>query len=287
MNKVVRKPSTRSQVEASLARIMSLEEATQRKLDEMTAYLNGLATAINSVHSIVGAGGTPDKASRSSQMEKVLASGNIREAYLTDMFPGVERVSVPIGSINEESGHANHVDLLYVNAIARILEAKHIFEFGTYLGRTTYHLALSAPDVRVVTLNLPPEEDKRIAPFLGSYYKGTPVEGQIELVLSDSRKFDTSAYKHSFDLVFVDGDHTYDLISNDTKKAFELLKPGGTIVWHDFAGKSPGVLKFFGEFSQETPVFRIKDTCLVVYIDGVDAKTAKFSSRRKSLVSKS
>lgn len=286
MDKVVRKSSAQSEIKTSLARIVSLEEAAQRKLDEMTAYLNGLATAINSVHAIVGAKGASAGALGNSQMESVLSGGNIREVYLTDLFPGIEQISVPIGAINEESGHANHVDLLYVNAIARVLEAKRIFEFGTYLGRTTYHLALSGPDVNVVSLNLPPEEDKRIAPFLGSYFKGTEVEAQIELVLQDSRKFDTEAYKNSFDLIFVDGDHSYELIANDTKKAFELLKPGGTIIWHDFAAKSPGVLKFLGEFSEETPIFRVKDTCLVVLIDGVDARVAKFSDRRKTLISK-
>jgi hypothetical protein len=38
-----------------------------------------------------------------------------------------------------------------------------------------------------------------------------------------------------FDLIFVDGDHSYQGVLNDTKKVFSLLKDeNSVIVWHDY-----------------------------------------------------
>jgi hypothetical protein len=37
-----------------------------------------------------------------------------------------------------------------------------------------------------------------------------------------------------FDLVFIDGDHTYEAVAADTVKALNLLASGGLIAFHDF-----------------------------------------------------
>ncbi len=35
--------------------------------------------------------------------------------------------------------------------------------------------------------------------------------------------------------MLVDGGHTVDVVMSDTQKAIELLRPGGWVIWHDFA----------------------------------------------------
>jgi predicted O-methyltransferase YrrM len=209
----------------------------------------------------------------------------IKEVYPTDLFPQLEAVSIPVGAINEESGHSNQVDLLYVAAMAKARGAVNIFEIGTYQGRTTYHLAAASPNARVTTLNLPPEKDPSVAAFLGIVYKGTDKENQITQLFADSQEFDPNPYTGQMDYIFVDGDHSYELVKNDTEKALVMLKPGGMIVWHDYAAKSPGVVRYIKEFSQSRSVFRLKHTCLIVYIDGVDAMAFQPSARRPSWVS--
>lgn len=207
----------------------------------------------------------------------------IREVYLSELFAGIEQVWLPIGAINEETGHANHVDLLYVSAIARHLQCQNLFEFGTYIGRTTYHLTFAAEGAVVTTLNLPPEVDARVAPFLGSYFRGTDREPFIRQIFADSREFDTTPYRQKMDFIFIDGDHGYELVKNDTAKAFEMLAPNGVIVWHDYAAKSPGLVQFFQEFTQNQPVFWIKNTCLLVHLAGANPLTFTPHSMRPSL----
>jgi glycosyltransferase involved in cell wall biosynthesis/predicted O-methyltransferase YrrM len=212
-----------------------------------------------------------------------LEESRIREVYIEELFPGIQNVSVPIGVINEQTGHANKTDMLYVSAVAKHIHAAKIFEFGTYMGRTALYLARNNPQGQVFTLNLPPEQDPRYADFMGVLFKGQEEEKRIARLHTDSREFDTLPYLQQFDFVFVDGDHSYELVKNDTQKAFELLKPEGIIMWHDYAPKSGGLVQFFREFTQDRPLFRIRSTCLLVYIDGVDVMNHQLSPLPHSL----
>jgi predicted O-methyltransferase YrrM len=196
----------------------------------------------------------------------------IRTLCLAEIFPGIDKVSLPVGAVNEFGGHPNKVDLLFVSAIAKYRQARNIFEFGTYTGRTTYHLTLASDAARVTTLNLPPELETRLAPYLMTYYRGSDREDRITQIFEDSRKFDPTPFAGQYDFIFVDADHSYELVKIDTEKALKMLAPKGLLVWHDYAPKSPGVVQFMEEFSQERPVFHIRNTCLTLWIDGVDAE---------------
>jgi predicted O-methyltransferase YrrM len=46
----------------------------------------------------------------------------------------------------------------------------------------------------------------------------------------------------SADLVFVDGDHSFDAVLADSRSAFDLIRPGGVVVWHDYRVIAEGVL---------------------------------------------
>jgi len=204
------------------------------------------------------------------------------------MFSGIENIEVQIGAIDPDTKHSNHVDMLYVCAIARHTRAKRIFEFGTYLGRTTSFLALGKDNPRVFTLDLGSTSiwpsDLKIGRAVravherglqGYFFNGTPQAERITQLHGDSRTFDFAPYRASMDLIFIDGGHTYELIANDTKHAFEMIRPGGVIVWHDYAPKSRDVVTFGHELSQKKPLFWVIATSLLVYVDGVDAMTFK------------
>jgi predicted O-methyltransferase YrrM len=218
--------------------------------------------------------------------DAAIAAARIRALPLPRMFPGIERQSVEIGAIDTETKHANHVDMLYVCAIARHIRARRIFEFGTYLGRTTYHLALG-PDVeQVFTLDLDPVSQYPAGLKIGRavravherglqghFFNHVDVRDRITQLHGDSRVFDLSRYVGRIDFVFVDGGHTYELVANDTEHAFRLLAPGGVIVWHDFAPKGRDVVRFGCELSQRQPLFWVSDTSLLVYVDGINPMT--------------
>ena len=45
-----------------------------------------------------------------------------------------------------------------------------------------------------------------------------------------------SSKQKKYDLIFIDGGHTYTCIKNDTdEKSLEMIKENGLILWHDFS----------------------------------------------------
>lgn len=59
-----------------------------------------------------------------------------------------------------------------------------------------------------------------------------------------------------FDMVFIDGDHRYEIVVRDIKKAFELLNQGGLICGHDYDHPSwPGVKQAVTEWVGPVEVY--------------------------------
>jgi predicted O-methyltransferase YrrM len=68
--------------------------------------------------------------------------------------------------------------------------------------------------------------------------------GKVTFLRGDSAKFDTTPYRESMDLIFVDGAHSYEYVKNDTVKGLEMLRSGGIIVWHDCTPSHPDVVHY-------------------------------------------
>jgi predicted O-methyltransferase YrrM len=140
--------------------------------------------------------------------------------------------------------------------------AKRIFEFGTYKGVSTTQFALNLPDDGMVytldlpedhpayTLAIPKSEERQIAAETG---KGILVPQELRhkvtFLRSDSATFDTTPYRGSMDLVFVDGAHSYEYVKNDTEKGWEMLRSGGIIAWHDCTPNHPEVVAYLKSYT--------------------------------------
>ena len=142
-------------------------------------------------------------------------------------------------------------------ALCRSVNAKRVFEFGTYKGVSTTQFALNLPENGIVfTLDLPEDhpayfldipkfEEQQIAAETG---KGIlvpdAVRHRVTFLRSDSATFDTTPYRGTIDLVFVDGAHSYEYVKNDSEKGLEMLKPGGIIAWHDCVPSHRDVVRY-------------------------------------------
>lgn len=163
--------------------------------------------------------------------------------------------------------------------------AKHIFEFGTATGRTTYVLARNAPDdAKVDTLTYfddgtgdaefnanDPDAEKWKKIALGEsrydkfYYEETPVAHKVTQHFGDSAKFDETPYEGKVGLIFVDGAHSYSYVKSDSAKALRMVAPGGFVLWHDYSPRCPGVFNALNELGRELPLAHLKNTTLVAY----------------------
>jgi predicted O-methyltransferase YrrM len=214
-----------------------------------------------------------DKYSEETRFRSIVNDANITPITLSEIFGSeIEKTQVPYGAINERTGKQNQAELFYVVATAKFIRAKNIFEFGTFTGRTTYYLACSTENTEVSTLDLPPGHEGRYIQNVGYYFAGTEQEKNIKQIFVNSREFDPLPYKSSMDFIFVDGDHSYDGVKNDTEKALTMIAPGGVIMWHDYGpSRDLGLAKYFTEFTKTRPVFHIHKTSLLLWKDGLNA----------------
>ncbi len=127
-------------------------------------------------------------------------------------------------------GSVSMLELLVINNLIQTHKPIKLFEFGTSLGRTTLNMASnSEPEAKIYTLDLTPEE------WVGSRFKNTTWVNKITQLYCDSATFDFSPFYNSVDFIFVDADHSYQSVMNDSQQALKLLKNGrGIILWHDY-----------------------------------------------------
>jgi len=140
------------------------------------------------------------------------------------------------------------------------LEARVIVEIGTAKGGTLLLLARSAdPRATLISIDLPD----------GSFGEGYPVwrtpvyrrfalpTQTLTLIRADSHLESTRARVEAalagrqIDLLFIDGDHSYEGVRSDFEDYAPLVRPGGLIAFHDIVEGQPeavgGVPRFWKE----------------------------------------
>jgi len=71
--------------------------------------------------------------------------------------------------------------------------------------------------------------------YIGRIVQERGLGHRVCQILCDSRDWDNSDFPQDFfDSVLIDGGHQPDVVINDTRKALQVLRPGGLIMWHDF-----------------------------------------------------
>ena len=128
-------------------------------------------------------------------------------------------------------------DISLLKLLARSINKCKYLEIGTWRGESVvnvvdetdvcYTVNLSDPDLRKLKV------DERIIEMQAFFSKGNE---KIHHVKANTRDFDFASIGIKFDLIFIDGDHHYDMIVNDTKKVFQhLTHKDSIVVWHDYA----------------------------------------------------
>ena len=167
--------------------------------------------------------------------------------------PPTERIANVVIPSRRGFGGTSILETFLIITGARIVEARNIFEFGTFLGSNTYNMALNTrEDARIFTLDLDdhsrtdldqhPEDASLTNLHLASGsldFSRTPVENKIECLTGDSTRFDFSPWKESIDLSFIDGGHDLATVKSDSQNAFEMAIVGklSCIFWHDYKNR--------------------------------------------------
>ena len=210
------------------------------------------------------------------ELDARFAAGPFGPTLETEVkFIGRGPIAVPGGTSDAEAWS--------LSVLAK--RATRLFEFGTCTGKTAYLWSRNAPaGAEIVTITLSPEQqaeyasadgdnvsDARFAlqesSFVEFLYSGTPAAAAITQLFGDSKQFDESPYHDWADLIFVDGSHARSYVESDTQKAIAMVKPGGLIVWHDYAGEAhaPGVFQTLNDLSKSMALRHVRGTTFVVW----------------------
>lgn len=198
-----------------------------------------------------------------------------------DLFPGLTGLDVVLPASLVAGGDymtSPLREMLVLGAICRWSGAARVFEFGTYTGVATLVCAANTPEhAEIFTLDLDPAARETHAHGLGvggfpeftpgSAFLGDPRAARIRQLFGDSRKLDLSAHAGRMDLVFIDADHTYEFVRNDTERALAMVRPGGILVWDDYIytadhPECSGVARCLNELTRRTPCFHLAGTRL-------------------------
>jgi predicted O-methyltransferase YrrM len=204
-------------------------------------------------------------------------AATISRLNLSEIFPGIDQVEVRV-RYTQSSGGGTLSDMITLTQVVAFLGCRCMFEFGTFRGFTTFHLALNShPEARVYTLDLPASQASEAKleltdlnliqkPLSGEWFKNTECESKITQLYGDSANFNFSEYAEVVDFVFIDGAHSYEYVLSDSLSARRLLRPTGIIMWHDYP-TYPGVWACLEELSKKwSGKFTwIEGTALVVW----------------------
>jgi len=179
-------------------------------------------------------------------------------------------------------GSSLPTDLALLKSLAAGIQDCRYFEIGTWRGESVANVAAVAKEC--TTLNLSPEQITALglppayADLHGYFSKELP---NVTQLYGDTATFDFAALNQQYDLIFIDGDHHYNMVKSDTENVFKnLLHQNSVVVWHD-AAYTPEKLRpevIYG-ILQGTPaamhhhIYHISNTQCAVYLPHDQWKT--------------
>lgn len=175
---------------------------------------------------------------------------------LETLFPEF-RVEIPVFSFLD--GGSLPTDIALLMNLAKTFNRCSYFEIGTWRGESVVNVAENADTC--FTLNLTDEEMRSIGKseaYIAQTGMFSKNKDNIIHLRGNSRHFDFAGIKQKFDLIFIDGDHHYDSVKNDTQQVFKhLVHDQSIVVWHDYA-RNPETVRFevFAGILDGLPEFR-------------------------------
>ena len=161
---------------------------------------------------------------------------------LIDILPNFDTTITPFSFLD---GGSLITDLALLQGLTKQQTNCTYFEIGTWRGESVANVAPMAQ--KCFTLNLSNEMLSKLGyneEYIAQQEFFSRNLKNVTHLKGNSMNFDFSPYYKKCNLVFVDGDHHYESVLNDTQIAFQLLKDENSIiVWHDYAS-SPGKIRW-------------------------------------------
>ncbi len=150
------------------------------------------------------------------------------------LFPDFSETVSPYAFLD---GSCTPLDLALLRALAKRYVVDHYLEVGTWRGESVANVALLVR--HAVSINLSDAEMRAMGrgeDYIGLHRFFSDGLSNVTHIQANSLTFDFGSLDEKFDMVFLDGDHHYEMVRSDTHKVLSVLKEeSGIVVWHDYA----------------------------------------------------
>lgn len=169
------------------------------------------------------------------------------------LWPEFETAEVVVSVLPKGDWSAPTNDTLVLMKLAAAAAPQRILELGSYRGYSGKAMLENAPPTATLTaLDMDPQH--------GEAYRDTPLAARVDRRVGRiGLDMFSPEERGSFDLVFVDADHSRAAAAHDTDIALQLVHPDGIVLWHDYANwgyftGDCGVPEVLNELAQDIPV---------------------------------
>jgi predicted O-methyltransferase YrrM len=208
-----------------------------------------------------------------------------------------------ISQLIENSSELNHytflgggslpTDIALLKSLSKKIPNCSYFEIGTWRGESVINVSETAKEC--FTLNL--SKDDILAEGLPEKYADlhgilSKQRDNITHLFGNTLNYDFSVLGKKFDLIFIDGNHKYEFVKNDTEKVFShLVHKDSIVVWHDYAANPEktrydvlaGILDGLPKEKQANLYHVSNSLCAIYYPNGLESKSIDFPIVPKKL----
>jgi hypothetical protein len=151
--------------------------------------------------------------------------------------------------------------------LSSLSKDKTVFEFGTFRGQTTYNLSKTATEVYTFDFGDNISNEGYPGYEVGEVYKKNNALNITQLI-GDSVTYDFSKLHNKFDIIWLDGGHSYNVCKKDFENSLQMIKQNTTtIIAIDDYPAWLGVKQAVEEIAQTKHLYYIPEIALIVYIN--------------------
>ena len=147
-------------------------------------------------------------------------------------------------------------------------------EIGSYMGESTFIFAsqLLFKEIHCIDPFEGPEEfntmsNRTWGEVKREFWTNTRHWDNITLHQNYSYNTDHIFPDEHFDVIYIDGDHSYDSVIRDLNLYMPKLKHGGIICGHDYSHVHPETVKAINDYFGKEPEMQFQDSSWVCLLD--------------------